>query len=143
MTRAEQGWAWGLGIWACLSASWSGELSALTQESGLYYIDNKKPLSSFENDLLGAMPQEIPLETAGTVSGRRGVGCGSSLRLPSGQIRGEGKGEASRCQAQGQAAGCIPDESSHYVKAFRRKMTSAGPMTRLLRDTSSLLGNEC
>lgn len=49
----------------------------LTRESGLYYIDTKKPLSSFENDLLGVMPQEIPLGTAGPVSGRRGGERGS------------------------------------------------------------------
>lgn len=38
-----------------------------------------------------------------------------------------------RRQAQGQAAGCIPDEISDYVKAFRRKMTSAGPYDQTVK----------
>lgn len=55
MTRDRAGLGLGaghLGLPVCFL-----EWGALTQESGLYYIDNKKPLSSFENDLLGAMPQ--------------------------------------------------------------------------------------
>lgn len=75
----------GPGVWAfglAILLSGVGELSSLTQEFELYYADNMKPLSSFENDLLRAMPQEILLVTAGTIGRRRGGEGGSSEQEP-------------------------------------------------------------